>query len=393
MFIPGRIEFLGKHTDYCGGQSIVCAIDRGFTADVSSRSDSLVSLKNLDSGETASFDLAVESITPQGHWTHYAAEVGRRLVKNFNERARRGADIRFTSDLPIAAGLSSSSALVIMVYGALERVNDLRGSAAFSENIKHEVDLAEYLGCIENGLTFRGLAGTAGVGTFGGSQDHAAILLGRSGKLTQFSFAPLTKIREFSFPPEYSFVVASSGVAAEKTGAALEKYNRVSRIASDITTVAGGRSLARTIEELGIDEVRKLVTREPLSVQPDELLARLDQFYAENFQIIPAVCELLSAGRLKNIGELVDASHNNAERLLGNQIEESIFLQRSAREIGALAASAFGAGFGGSVYALLPATDAEDFSNEWRQVYARRFPQQRLTSEFFVASLSQCEMT
>ena len=30
MFIPGRIEVLGKHTDYCGGRSIVCAIDRGF---------------------------------------------------------------------------------------------------------------------------------------------------------------------------------------------------------------------------------------------------------------------------------------------------------------------------------------------------------------------------
>lgn len=392
MFIPGRIEFLGKHTDYCGGQSIVCAIDRGFTADVSSRSDSLVWLENLDSGETASFDLAVESITPQGHWTNYAAEVGRRLVKNFNERALRGADICFSSDLPIAAGLSSSSALVIMVYAALDSINDLRGLAAFSENIKHEVDLAEYLGCIENGLTFRGLAGTAGVGTFGGSQDHAAILLGRSGKLTQFSFAPLTKIREFSFPSEYSFVVASSGVAAEKTGAALEKYNRVSRIASEITTRAGGHSLARTIEELGIDEVRKLITGEPFSFHPDEVIARLDQFYAENFEIIPAMSELLSAGRLKNIGELVDASHKNAERLLGNQVEETVFLQRSAREIGASAASAFGAGFGGSVYALLPATDAEDFSREWRQVYARQFPQQKLSSEFFIASLSQCDM-
>ena len=24
LFVPGRVEFLGKHTDYCGGQSLVC---------------------------------------------------------------------------------------------------------------------------------------------------------------------------------------------------------------------------------------------------------------------------------------------------------------------------------------------------------------------------------
>ena len=29
-FVPGRIELFGKHTDYAGGRSLVCAVDRGF---------------------------------------------------------------------------------------------------------------------------------------------------------------------------------------------------------------------------------------------------------------------------------------------------------------------------------------------------------------------------
>ena len=29
-FVPGRIEVAGKHTDYSGGHTVVCAIDRGF---------------------------------------------------------------------------------------------------------------------------------------------------------------------------------------------------------------------------------------------------------------------------------------------------------------------------------------------------------------------------
>ncbi|MGW8256989.1 MAG: galactokinase family protein, partial [Thermoguttaceae bacterium] len=30
FFVPGRIEFLGKHTDYAGGHTMVTAAERGF---------------------------------------------------------------------------------------------------------------------------------------------------------------------------------------------------------------------------------------------------------------------------------------------------------------------------------------------------------------------------
>lgn len=29
-FVPARIEVAGKHTDYAGGHTLVCAIDKGF---------------------------------------------------------------------------------------------------------------------------------------------------------------------------------------------------------------------------------------------------------------------------------------------------------------------------------------------------------------------------
>ena len=28
-YVPGRIEVLGKHTDYAGGRSLLCALERG----------------------------------------------------------------------------------------------------------------------------------------------------------------------------------------------------------------------------------------------------------------------------------------------------------------------------------------------------------------------------
>ena len=30
-FVPGRLEVLGKHTDYAGGRSLLAAVDRGVT--------------------------------------------------------------------------------------------------------------------------------------------------------------------------------------------------------------------------------------------------------------------------------------------------------------------------------------------------------------------------
>ncbi len=51
---------------------------------------------------------------------------------------------------------------------------------------------------------------------------------------------------------------------------------------------------------------------------------------------------------------MAERSQEAAERWLGNQIPETIALARLARHVGATAASAFGAGFGGSVWALVP---------------------------------------
>ena len=83
-----------------------------------------------------------------------------------------------------------------------------------------------------------------------------------------------------------------------------------------------------------------------------DLLRRFDHFYAESEQIAPAASEALAAGDLDEFGRQVDRSLELADTLLGNQVPETIFLARSVRQIGAAAASAFGAGFGGAVWAL-----------------------------------------
>ena len=72
--------------------------------------------------------------------------------------------------------MSSSSAMVVAFFLALAKINRLSERPEYRENIHNQEDLAGYLATIENGQTFRKLAGDNGVGTFGGSEDHTAIL-------------------------------------------------------------------------------------------------------------------------------------------------------------------------------------------------------------------------
>jgi galactokinase len=214
------------------------------------------------------------------------------------------------------------------------------------------------------------------VGTFGGSQDHTAILCGRSGELMQYSFCPVRFERAVPLPAGYGFVVASSGVVAEKTGGAREGYNAASRRAAAVAEAwrsATGRSDATMAAALdstpgAAERLRALLEGEP------ELFQRFEQFRVESTEIIPAAADALMRRELARLGELVDRSQAGAEAWLGNQIPETSFLARSARELGAVAASAFGAGFGGSVWALVPDGEAGTFRARWKEAYSRRFP-------------------
>ena len=189
FWIPGRIEVLGKHTDYAGGSSLLAATEQGFLVVAAPREDSTVSVYALDLGQDAIFTLDPDLKPTLGDWRNYPMTVARRLARNFPS-LRLGADIVFTSSIPIAAGMSSSSALMIGIYQALAAVNDLDRSDPYRRNIHSREQLAEYLGTVENGQSYGTLAGDRGVGTFGGSEDHTAILCCRAGHLSRYRYCP-----------------------------------------------------------------------------------------------------------------------------------------------------------------------------------------------------------
>jgi len=159
IFVPGRIEVLGKHTDYAGGRSLVCATERGFRFEYRPRQDAVVAVTDaasagrveivLDETLPAGVHVRADPDTPATHaWAAYPTAVVRRLASNFPDAAG-GADIVFRSDLPAAAGLSSSSALMIGVFHALSAVRSLERHDAYRAAIASCEDLAAYLAAVE----------------------------------------------------------------------------------------------------------------------------------------------------------------------------------------------------------------------------------------------------
>ena len=142
----------------------------------------------------------------------------------------------------------------------------------------------------------------------------------------------------------------------------------------------------------------------------DDLINRLEQFYYENQVIVPGVARSFVTKYHYTLGKLVDWSHEMTVTLLQNIVPETEWLPKWARgndnekmkkkqqeegndngRVYALAASAFGAGFGGACWALVRKEEAQLFLKQWKLEYESVFPQSLiqedlspLPREFFI---------
>ncbi len=358
-FVPGRVELLGKHTDYAGGRSLLCAVERGFCLLAAPRRDRLVRLRDVATGEEQQFSIGDD---PPATWARYPAIVARRLATD--DRLDHGADIVFASDLPPAAGMSSSSALVVASFLALGGEVGAEGREA----------LAAYLAAAE-----------VGVGTHGGSEDHTAILCSQPGVWSQYRFRPTQCESTLPAPRDMTLVIAASGVVADKSGAARNAYNHAAASTSEIVALwnqSTGRQDTTLAAVLSSSAGALARLQSLLSPRP-ALRVRLDQFWNETEVWIPGAAAAARSGGWPSFGECVSRSQAAAETALGNQTPETLALVASARALGAVAASSFGAGFGGSVWALVSSVEAVDFRRAWQEQYHRAFAVPAAASLFF----------
>ena len=209
------------------------------------------------------------------------------------------------------------------------------------------------------------------------------MLCGAQDRLLLAGFNPMRIYQSLPFPSQWALVIGVSGVLVHKTGAALEDYNRGPSTVQSVlarwnrATGRADASLAGAVRHLVGDATGEQMAKDPAL---RDLLGlcesgyereRIEQFLIESLVLVPAGARLIAAAD-PGIGEVLERSQALADRGLRNQVPQTRLMASLARGMGAIGASSFGAGWGGSVYALVPADDAGDFASRWLQAYRDR---------------------
>jgi N-acetylgalactosamine kinase len=226
---PGRINLMGRHVDHRGGYVNVMAISLEVLLVASPREDDTVSLRNLEDERFPHREFRISDLLGEaswadwmdfvgsgtvrraidaapGDWSHYARAPLFRLQHECRDVRLKGMDCVVSGNIPIGAGLSSSSALVVSFAKAAVALNGLR------------VTMRDFVDLCGEGEWF--------VGSAGGSADHAAISTGKAGYVSRIGFFPFRTEGEVPLPSDLDVVIANSGAQAVKSAGARDVYNQ-----------------------------------------------------------------------------------------------------------------------------------------------------------------------
>ena len=377
--VPGRVELAGKHTDYAGGPSLTCATPMVMDAQVQRAGARVLRVSDVRTKRFVEMPLSAEAAPGKERWSVYIAAVARRVARDFPD-LRHGAEVELASAIPSSAGLSSSSALVVSTVMALFDANELWHEASWRAVGGDELAFPQYCAAVESGAPWGTYAGDTGVGTRGGAQDHIAICASRDGAVGEYTYLPGRVVRRAAWPADWRIVVLNSGVKATKTGNARNAYNRVAdsvRAMVAAWNAETGRADATLAEVLAssadaFDRVLALSGRVATAeMSADYLGRRLAQYRDETTHVVPHLMDAIARGDAAAAGACLEQSQRFAEEALENQVPQTSWLARNAVELGAAGATAFGAGFGGAVWALVCGGDVRAFAKRWMDSYQR----------------------
>ena len=298
--VPGRVNLIGEHIDYLGYPVLPMAITRRLTLDFQPLDCPEIRVASAAYGSRQFLWAKNIPPWPAGDFGNYVKAAAQLTGNRWG--VANGFAGSIASSIPAAAGLSSSSALVIAATLALLRVRGL------------EPGFAELMELLPEGERY--------VGTRGGGMDHAVCLAGRRGCALEVRFNPV-EVTPRPIPGRWAFFVAHSLQRAEKSGAAREEYNR-----------------RRALAEAGDSSALRHAHSERQRVQ--DAIGAMARNDAEDF------------------GAILNASHRSLRDDLKVSCDRADRLVEACLAAGARGARIMGAGFGGYVLGLCAEQNVEE---------------------------------
>ena len=327
FFAPGRVNLVGAHLDYSGGDVMPMAIDRGICVGIRLRADDRIRLWSVD--QPAAVEVNGSEVgdvaDPRWGWGSYPLGIWRRFSGDHGVRV--GFDAVFAGDLAMASGLSSSAAIEVVTAIALNTLHDVGLSPSEIADLAHRA---------ENDF----------VGVRCGIMDQYASALGEPGKaLWMRCQGP--RWEHVPFDPAACEVLVMDTVRP-RTLAASGFNERVEQCAAARRFLSERVRLERHLASFSPAEL------ESVKSSMDPLLYRRARHVVTEMERIAAGAAALRAHDYAALGAQLDASHRSTAADYDVSCEELDVITDAARQCDdVFGARLTGAGFGGCAIALI----------------------------------------
>lgn len=334
-YAPGRVEWLGNHTDYNQGLVLAIALDIGTKIKGHKINSDEIILHSDRFDET--YSTTIDNIVPleAKRWENYPLGVISELKKMGAKIG--GFECWIDGELPIGAGLASSAALEVSMAVFLVKLFGIKID---------KLDVAKACQMAEHNF--------AGVKC--GLLDQIASLFSQQGCATYIDFQSLC-VDNLPLNKDYRFIIVNS----------LKKHALVRGEYNERRTSCESAAKKLSVESLRL--VSQAEVEKNQSLLNEIEFKRAMHITGENGRVKKAI-EYMNKNQFSEVGRLMIESHKSSVQYFENSCKELDFLVKSATQIdGCLGARLSGGGFGGATINLVK----KDFEQKFRKEISEKF--------------------
>ena len=341
FFCPGRVNLIGEHIDYNGGNVMPCAISLGTWVAISKNIDKRFRFQCLNFPETADLHLQESYSKAGSQWFNFPLGVINELIQQGHPLS--GLNMLFYGNLPIGAGLSSSASIEVLTAFALSNLFGLKISLK---------KIAVMCKKVENEF----------IGVNCGIMDQFAVAMGQKDKAILLNCDTLEH-EYISFKTgEYDLVIINSN---KQRTLADSKYNeRFAECGAALKLLKQKLKVGNLCDvSIAEFELNQNLIDDPV------LRKRALHVISENARVKDAVFAL-QTGDLEVFGKLMYASHQSLKELYevsGKELDTIVDFCKTYTDC--IGARMTGAGFGGCAIALVRKNRVDDFEIKLKEHY------------------------